>query len=522
MLLIPYSSELSLARKPYVTFAIILLCLLIHYAQDSNRREISRHLGTYCQQSAQDDDAHNPFAGYPDRCALVLGALHSSTRPEQIYESIQTELESNTELYSRDRERILESVRSQYDQFAIDAPRSLDRELMFDPATLNPIKMLTAAFAHGDWMHVIGNMIFYFAFAPALELLIGGAIRYLLVIVSIAFTTHIVYAISTMVSGDAIPTLGYSGVVTGMIGLSAFMMPNARIRSFVWFLYFVRTVYVPAWILAVWYIGLDAWQLLSEGNSGGINLIAHVSGGVAGYLIGWFFLKQRREEIKEQLDDEVENMRSQRMQRQGRTHVNTAELKRQQLERQKEMAAAEEAAFWDRLYRAVRTHRDSEAVAMAMDLFERRGETPEACEEIYREIGKWGLSRTLLCMGRLNIELQLERNRLPKALHLAAECLDHSEFFVLGNVKHLPVLVKHAIDTQDYRLAYRLLKDADERYGRTVNHLKANLNAAKLLWVYLGEREKARELVMKLKHQVGEASSAELDKFVALVKAKPG
>ena len=81
-------------------------------------------------------------------------------------------------------------------------------------------------------------------------------------------------------------TVGLSGVVTGMIGLFAFLLPHGRIRCYYWFVIFIGSVAVPAWALALWYIGGDIYKLFAYDDHGIVNVMAHVSGGIAGYLFG--------------------------------------------------------------------------------------------------------------------------------------------------------------------------------------------------------------------------------------------
>ena len=83
----------------------------------------------------------------------------------------------------------------------------------------------------------------------------------------------------------------------GMIGLSAYMMPKARIRVFFWYIFMWKTLYVRAWVLAAIYIGLDTWTMFSVADYGSTNVVAHVAGGFAGYLYGHFWLRERREDI---------------------------------------------------------------------------------------------------------------------------------------------------------------------------------------------------------------------------------
>lgn len=59
--------------------------------------------------------------------------------------------------------------------------------------------------------------------------------------------------------------------------------------------FFVRTFYVPAIVLSVWYLGWDTYYLLTSENASSINLLAHVVGGYAGYIIARSWFKMQKE-----------------------------------------------------------------------------------------------------------------------------------------------------------------------------------------------------------------------------------
>ena len=93
-------------------------------------------------------------------------------------------------------------------------------------------------------------------------------------------------------------SLGLSGVVMGMIGLNAYLLPSGTIRCYYWFIVIFGSVAVPAWALAIWYIGWDIYNLFANVNTGVVDVMAHVTGGAAGYLYGVAFLRGRRQQIK--------------------------------------------------------------------------------------------------------------------------------------------------------------------------------------------------------------------------------
>ncbi len=58
----------------------------------------------------------------------------------------------------------------------------------------------------------------------------------------ISFVVGISYSFSILIgSSKPLPSIGFSGVVMGMIGLSAYLMPQARIRVFWWYIVFWKT-----------------------------------------------------------------------------------------------------------------------------------------------------------------------------------------------------------------------------------------------------------------------------------------
>jgi len=74
-------------------------------------------------------------------------------------------------------------------------------------------------------------------------------------------------------------------------------LPTAKIRCFYRFLIKTGTVAVSAWILALIYIGLDVFTLLSQEEVGGINLIAQVSDTVLGFLFALTMFQREKPQI---------------------------------------------------------------------------------------------------------------------------------------------------------------------------------------------------------------------------------
>ncbi len=84
----------------------------------------------------------------------------------------------------------------------------------------------------------------------------------------------------------------------GMMALFTFFLPRGNIRCLLWIIVLIRTIAVPAWLLAAWYIGWDVYALFHDAEQSGINVVAHVSGAALGYLAGVAFFRKRRAEVR--------------------------------------------------------------------------------------------------------------------------------------------------------------------------------------------------------------------------------
>ena len=69
------------------------------------------------------------------------------------------------------------------------------------------------------------------------------------------------------------------------------------IRCFYWILIRFGTVAVSAFVLALIFIGIDVYTLITQDELGGINLIAHVSGAALGFLLGFSFFRAQKRQI---------------------------------------------------------------------------------------------------------------------------------------------------------------------------------------------------------------------------------
>ena len=162
------------------------------------------------------------------------------------------------------------------------------------PGTGGYFTVLTSMFLHGGWMHIIGNMLYLWIFGNNIEDSMGHLrfiIFYLFAGLAAAAAHLALNAAST------IPTIGASGAVSGVLGAYLVLFPHARIQTLITLGFFIRIVYLPAWVLLIFWIGL---QLLNQAVApldsvgGGVAYAAHIGGFVAGIALIFLFRKYRR------------------------------------------------------------------------------------------------------------------------------------------------------------------------------------------------------------------------------------
>jgi membrane associated rhomboid family serine protease len=155
------------------------------------------------------------------------------------------------------------------------------------------LTLLTSMFLHGSWSHIIGNMIFLWAFGPEIEDAMGRG-RYLLFYLGGGLV-----AMFAQVAADphsAIPTLGASGAIAAVMGAFLVTYPRDRIRSLLFVFIFIRTTSIPAALLiGFWFL----IQLFSAGSiatvqSGGVAYLAHIGGFIFGTVTARLFERPRR------------------------------------------------------------------------------------------------------------------------------------------------------------------------------------------------------------------------------------
>jgi len=156
------------------------------------------------------------------------------------------------------------------------------------------ITILTAMFMHGGWMHIIGNMVFLWAFGPAIEDAMGPFryfVFYLLggIVASLAQIAAL--------SSSTVPNLGASGAIAAVMGAFLITYPRDKIRTLLILGWFIDVTVIPAVVLiGLWFLIQLFSQVgsVASTQSGGVAYMAHVGGFIFGAVVARFLEDPRR------------------------------------------------------------------------------------------------------------------------------------------------------------------------------------------------------------------------------------
>jgi membrane associated rhomboid family serine protease len=163
------------------------------------------------------------------------------------------------------------------------------------PDQLHLSALVTSMFLHGGWLHLIGNMWFFWVFGSHIENAVGSA-KFLIFYLLSGIAAAIVQFVTSF--GSPIPTIGASGAIAGVMGAFLILYPRVRVFTLVFIIVFITTIELPAFIMLLYWFaiqllsGFSSFASISQ-NSGGVAWFAHVGGFLFGILLIRPFASQR-------------------------------------------------------------------------------------------------------------------------------------------------------------------------------------------------------------------------------------
>lgn len=264
----------TVQRLPLVTFVIMAVCLLAHVRVASETEVMHRAAGRfgtaliyYLERPYLEAD---PRLAPPELADLLAEWGAASLAEGQPSRLQQKTLDGYTALW-------LESLETH--------PLWTGGLL---PAELEAPDLVTHAFLHGGWLHLIGNMLFLYLMGPFVEDRWGRwtyAGFYLLgaVAAGLGFALHYPNLFR--------PLVGASGAVAAVMGAFLVLHGRAKVR-FLYYLGFAGgTFTAPAWLmLPLWFVAQLSSALMVDsalpgGIGGGVAYWAHIWGFAFGLVV---------------------------------------------------------------------------------------------------------------------------------------------------------------------------------------------------------------------------------------------
>lgn len=287
MLIVPIQAQPGPARAPLATLALIALNVLVFlFYQGGDARIAERALEQY--QHAQLLPREQPlYRQYLDQ--------HDSAQAAQLQldaEDWGAEVWTAYILHDRGFDHYLR----EYWQQAPELPEAALAEWQAQrqsfeqtrnrlsvlaggliPAEARPWTFITSTFLHGDWGHLLGNMVFLLLFGCALERALG-VLPYLGLYLVCGAAGDLLYTLFN--SHSYIPLVGASGAISGLMGMYVSLYRLRRIRFFYAVLFYFGEFRAPALLILPLWLGKElAGQLFSDTN---IAYLAHAGGMLAG------------------------------------------------------------------------------------------------------------------------------------------------------------------------------------------------------------------------------------------------
>ncbi|MFA6053148.1 MAG: rhomboid family intramembrane serine protease [Methylobacter sp.] len=145
--------------------------------------------------------------------------------------------------------------------------------------------LITHAFLHGSWFHLIFNLWFLWIFGDNVEDVMG-VFRF----IGFYLICAVAAAAAQILSDPAAvtPMVGASGAVSGVMGAYARLYPKAYVHTLIPIGFFITTAAIPAvYMLGFWFFIQLISGMLPVGGPGGVAFFAHAGGFIAGLaLIG--------------------------------------------------------------------------------------------------------------------------------------------------------------------------------------------------------------------------------------------
>ena len=275
---------------PLLTLGVTLVAGLTFYAQALSSQKLNKALDEFCRFEIEPTLSGQGIKNYQQQleyCQANLKRIHNSTAPLVEIQSMVEYVLEQAKDPSRNPASLFSSWLDRYARFKVTAPSGdLTAALQYPAGSWHIGKLFASVFAHADLLHLLNNLVFFLIFASLVERLLGRA-KYLAVFIVLTLFSQGVYSLVYQFSTTPTLTYGLSGVLMGMLTLSAVLVTSTQMQRI------HRNLFLLIWALVLAFLSADAVRLFLLKPTSDVNFLAHAAGAVAGLLLGlWEILKK--------------------------------------------------------------------------------------------------------------------------------------------------------------------------------------------------------------------------------------
>ncbi len=298
MLIMPLEKHIDWTKPPWVTFLLILSCSFVLFFLQSNDDDAFNQsvefyfssdlpkleLPAYAKAQGDDDsiiedlkqtiDIEFEHLDYQRQNSLVYFLIQME-RDEEFFQKLK-----NNEIITTTNSSF-KNWKTQRRQYEIIKKSSFNAQYSFTPVEHELITFISHQFLHGDTGHLVGNMLFLFLIGYSVEAALGSFLYLICYIITGLGAVTFFWLANP---NSAIPLVGASGAISGVMGMYAGIFGMRKVRMFYWIFFYFDYIKAPALIMLPFWVAHEIYQLLTLSGSN-VAYMAHIGGFVTGGVI---------------------------------------------------------------------------------------------------------------------------------------------------------------------------------------------------------------------------------------------
>lgn len=297
-MIIPLSRKITLRTFPYFALFLVLINIIMFSVFQRNDNIQSERAIKYYIDSGLMDIEFSFYKKYKGE------AIDDNISPEKKFFLMKKDKDFewkllHENLVSRTSEGYSDwkKSRDKYEKLLQNVVRT-----RFGLSTDRPqwFQFFTHMFLHGDWGHLLGNMIFLWLAGCLLEQGCGALVLGLVYVGGGLCSAGLF--LGTLPSHSVSTLVGASGAIAGIMGAVTTLYGMQRVKIFLMLGFYFNYLRVPAIFLLPMWVGYELYNNLQYGATSNVAYMAHVGGLLGGAGIG--FILRRFLAVKVQADPE--------------------------------------------------------------------------------------------------------------------------------------------------------------------------------------------------------------------------